>query len=299
MRYNFLGGQTTTGGTSTLTFSAAGGLALPSAVMTAGATLEYSIVEYTDATLATISKAETGVGRVTSNVLTRSIVRTTWDGTTYAQAAPSPLSFGTTNVRIYCAPVSEGGPTSFPAIADFSGVFGNFGYAMPANVVQEFDWAASTLTANQLALTPLKIEAGFAISQLGISCTAAVAASTVNIAIASIDPSNGWPGVILAAANGLDTSTTGIKMGSITQRLFAPGWYWSLFSSNNTPTIRSSTVFQSGLLGGFSSFGSRTHRGVSRSRTHADFTVGLDAMDGSSGGIAGADNNAKPILIMR
>jgi hypothetical protein len=300
MRNNFIGGSSVTGGTGALTLAAAGGLALPATAFVAGQAMDYSIIEYSDATLGTVVRAETGLGNISAgNVLTRSRVLTTWNGTTYAQAAPSALSFGTSHVRVYCSPSSESGPTSFPGIANFSANYGTNGYVLPANCGEFTDWREAPLEANRQHQVPLKIEAGFAITEIGISCTAAVAGSTVNIAIASLNPTTQWPGVILAFANGLDTSTTGVKMGSITSRIFAPGWYWMLFNSGATPKIRGSGQFQPGPLGGFSGSAVRTVRGNSRSRTQANYVVGADAMSGTSGSMGGLENQTHPILIMR
>ena len=300
MRNNFIGGSSATGGTGALTLAAAGGLALPATAYVAGQAMDYSIIEYSDATLGTVVRAETGLGNISAaNVLTRSRVLTTWNGTTYAQAAPSALSFGTSHVRVYCSPSAESGPTSFPGIADFSANYGTNGYVLPANCIDDTDWAVPALSANRQHQVPIKIEAGFAITEMGFSCTTAAASSTVNVAIASLNPTTRWPGVILAFANGLDTSSTGIKMGSITSRIFAPGWYWMLFNSNGTPSIRGTTFFLPGPLGGLSAFGTRTHRGNHRARTQANYVLAADAMSGTSGSFTGADNVAHPILIMR
>jgi hypothetical protein len=300
MRNNFIGGGSVTGGTGALTLAAAGGLALPATAYVAGQAMDYSIIEYSDATLGTVVRAETGLGNISAaNVLTRSRVFTTWNGTTYAQAAPSALSFGTSHVRVYCSPSAEAGPTSFPGIANFSSNYGTHGYVVPANCAHTAEWGGLALTANRQFNVPLKIEAGFAITEIGIHCTTAVAATTVNIAIASLNPTTEWPGVILAFANGLDTSSTGIKMGSITSRIFAPGWYWMLFNSGGTPGIRGSDHFIPGPMGAFSAATSRTHRGNHRARTQANYVLAADAMSGTSGSFSTADNVAYPTLLMR
>ncbi len=297
MRLNYLGGQSATGGTGALTLTAAGGLALPASALVADSIVEYSIVEYTDSTLATISKAESGHGVISSgNVLTRSVPRTTWNGTTYSQASPSALSFGTSNVRAYVAPIAEGGPTAFPKRLDLSANYGANGYVIGANILTQTDLNPAILLANFQYMTPLKLEAGFPLTQIGVEVTTAAASSTVHAAIASVDPLTGNPGRILAVANSLSGVTTGVKMGNITSRLFAPGWYWQIFSASHNVAIRGSEMFTPSAMG----FGSpRILRSQRRARTHATYTEGADAMSGTSGSYSTNINLAAPILLMR
>lgn len=297
MRLNYLGGQSATGGTGNLTLTAAGGLALPAAAMVADSTIEYSIVEYTDSTLATVSKAESGWGTISSgNVLTRAAPRTTWDGTTYTQASASALSFGTSNVRVYVSPIAEAGATAFPKRLDLSANYGPNGYVIGANLWAAGDFGPATLLANEQHMTPLKLEAGFPLTQIGVEVTTAAAGATIHTALASIDPATGMPGRILAAANSLDGSTTGIKMGSITSRMFPPGWYWQLFSVSAGLSIRGSEGFLPGPIG-FQN--ARINRAIFRSRTHATYTVGADAMSGLFASYGWVNNLPRPILLMR
>lgn len=297
MRLNYLGGQSATGGTGALTLTAAGGLALPASALVADSIVEYSIVEYTDSTLATISKAESGHGVISSgNVLTRSVPRTTWNGTTYSQASPSALSFGTSNVRVYIAPIAEGGPTAFPKRLDLSANYGVNGYVIGANILTQTDFSPAGLSANIQYMTPLKLEAGFPLTQIGVEVTTAAASSTIHVAIASVDPVTGNPGRILAVANSLSGVTTGVKTGNITSRLFAPGWYWQLFSVSHALSIRGSEMFTPSAMG----FGPpRIFRSQNRARTHATYTEGADAMSGTSGSYTTNNNAAGPILLMR
>lgn len=298
MRLNYIGGASTTGGTGALTVSSAGGLVLPATAFVADQTVEYSIVEYTDSTLATVSRAESGWGVVSSsNVLTRSAPRTTWTGSTYTQASASALSFGASNVRVYVAPIAEGGATAFPVRLDFSANYGPNGYVIGANCMTPIDLPKVTLSANYQYMVPLLLQTGFALSQIGVEVTTLASSATINAAIASMDPTTGAPGRILAAANGLSGSSTGVKMGSISSRLLAPGWYWQLINSGHEPELRGSEAF---LPGPFGLEGARIQRGVGRVRTQADYTVGADAMSGVTGSYnITANNTAYPILLMR
>lgn len=297
MRFNYIGGASSTGGTGNLTLSAADGLALPALAFVADQAIEYSIVEYTDASRATVARAESGFGTISSgNVLTRTAPRSSWTGSVYTQAAVTALSFGTSNVRVYVSPIAEGGPTAFPRRLDLSANYGPNGYVIGANCIGVTSFDVSTVTGNRQFMVPLKLEAGFPLTQIGVQVTTALAASTVNVAIASVDPATGLPGRIVAAANGLDSATTGIKMGSIASRMFAPGWYWQLFNSSGDIGLTSVVEFSPSPLGWVNG---RVIRGRNRGRTQAAYTVGADAMSGTSGSYAGLDNTAYPILLMR
>lgn len=297
MRLNYLGGQSATGGTGALTLTAVAGLALPALALVADQTIEYSIVEYTDATMATVAKAESGFGTISSsNVLTRAAPRTTWDGTTYTQAGATALSFGASNVRVYVSPLAEGGPTAFPKRIDLSGSYGPNGYVIGANLWTQSDFSTASVLGGRQYMIPLKLEAGFPLTQIGAEVMTAAASSTIHVALASMDPATGMPGRILAAANNLSGATTGIKMGSIASRMFPPGWYWQLLSASADLAVRGCEGF---LCGPFGFEGARVIRSRSRSRTHAAYTVGADAMSGTSLSYSGQDNVGHPILLMR
>lgn len=297
MRLNYVGGQSATGGAGALTLTAAAGLALPASAFVADQAIEYSIVEYTDATLATISKAESGFGTISSgNVLTRTAPRTTWNGTTYTQAGATALSFGTSNVRVYVSPLAEGGPTAFPKRLDLSANYGPNGYVIGANLWTQSDFPTASVVADRQYMVPLKLEAAFPLTQIGVEVTTAVASSTLHIAVASVDPATGLPGRILAAANSLSSGTTGFKMGSISSRLFSAGWYWQLLSASAAVSVRGCEGF---IPGPFGHNNARVIRATQRARTHANYTVGQDAMSGVSGSYTNGDNIPYPILLMR
>ncbi len=299
MRLNYIGGTSATGGTGALTLTATQGLALPALAFVADQAVEYSIVEYTDSTLGTVVRTESGFGEISAaNVLTRTAPRTTWNGTTYTQAAATALSFGTANVQVYVSPIAEGGPTAFPRRIDLSANYGPNGYVIGANIINPTDLPALALQANRQYATPLKLEAGFPLTQIGVNVTVASAGSQINCAIAAINPATGYVGRILAVANGIDSATTGIKMVSIASRLFAPGWYWQIFTSGGTPNILGADQFSPGPIGAFSA-DFRISRGNHRARTMATYAVGADGMAGTSGSYAGLNNTAYPILLMR
>ena len=94
---------------------------------------------------------------------------------------------------------------------------------------------------------------------------------------------NGIPGRILACANGLSLGSTGIVSASVTARMIRPGWYYALFNADSsTAVVRGSAFPLPNFLGSLAS-NERTIRHWTRSRTYASYTLGDDAMSGSSG----------------
>lgn len=298
MRANFVGGTSTTGGTGALTLAAADGFALPSAAFLDGSTVEYAINQYTDNTYATLLRAESGFGVVSANVLTRSAPRATWDGTTYSQSTAAALNFGTTNIRVSVTPLAEGGPTAYPARANFSDVYGSGpdGFCTGANFVNTFDFSAATLAANMLYMTPVRIEAGFPIKSLGVNVTTAAAGKLMSVCIAAVDPVTGLLGAVLLAANNLSVAATGIVSATVPGRILAPGWYWMCLVTDGAPSIMGSDTVVPSAMG---MQGLRAARFVSRARNFGNFTVGAAAMIGASGSPTGVANAAAPILVWK
>ncbi len=306
MRNNFLGGATATGGAGALAITASGGLSLPSLALVADQLVEYSIVQFTDATRATISKSESGWGTISAaNVLTRTSPRTTTDGgATYGQNAPAAVAFGASNVFVSISPIAEGGATAFPLRANFAGVYG-YGaneWIIGANQLDGGgDYSAALIGANILYLVPLKIEMGFPATVFGVNITAAAAAGKLlSLCIASTNPSNGLPGTVLQALNGLNAASTGLISASVAGRINAPGWYWACFSSDGAPSVLGATSMAPSPIGGMSANNTtRAFRYASRTRAHANFIVGTDVMAGTSGSAGGSLNTPAPILLMR
>lgn len=302
---NFLGGISTTGGTSTLTISQGLGLALPALAVEDDEEVCYSIVERTSSSDRTIVQSETGVGNVSSaNVLTRTNPRVTWvaSGPTYDQdGSVSALNFATSNVEIYIGPLAD---ATMGTMTQRARVVTAYGYGpdewiIPTNYSDSTDFSTHTLAANVLLCAPIKIEQGFVLSTLGVKVTTAQATKLISVAIASVTSDNGIPGRILACANGLSLGSTGIVSASVTARMIRPGWYYALFNADSsTAIVRGSASPLPNFLGSLAS-NERTIRHWTRSRTYASYTLGDDAMSGSSGSPAGVANVGTPILLMR
>lgn len=300
MRGNFIGGQSATGGAGQLSLSAVSGLALPSNAFVGGQLIEYSIVEYTDATLASVAKAESGWGEISSgNVLTRSAPRTAWDGSTYNNANPSPLSFGTSNVRVYVSPIAEGGPTAVPRMLDGTANYGPHNYMAPGNVVAQNDLSTggSIYENGKVTLSAALLRAGFPISSVGLAVTTAVAGGVLHVGLATIRMSDGLPGQILLGAT-FDLSTTGFQTQSVGPVMVPPGWYYQCFQTEASgASIRGFDMQTSSFLGNID--GNRVVRFMRRVRTMAPFVAGDDLGSQLSLSWSQVNNAAAPFFCVR
>lgn len=301
MRGDFIGGQSSTGGTGALTLTAASGLALPALAFVAGQTIEYSIVEYADATLTAVVRAESGFGYISAgNVLTRTMPRTTWNGTTYDNTSPAALSFGTTNVRAYVSPIAAGGPDVMPALwdtsADSNGVYG---WSTNAANADFSDYGGGTVDGGRVYLQGYKHAYSHPVTQVAVDVMTAGAAGTlVNVALATIHPDTGRADKVVLAVNGFDAASTGLKSQTITAKFIPPGWYYALITANATCVLRGHTQTLFNPMGALAS-GSRHLRYTYRSRTFANFVEGAAGEDGMTLSWSNVVNLSAPSIFMR
>lgn len=303
---NFLGGISTTGGTGTLTISQGLGLALPASALEDDEEVPYSIVQRASSTDRTVVQAESGIGTVSSsNVLTRD-PRVTYvaSGPTYDQdGTVSALNFGTSDVEVYFGPVAESLIGSMPQRAKVSDTYGSGPneWIIATNYSDATDFSTHTLLTNNLTCVPMRIEAGFAITTMGVKVSTAQASKSVSIAIATIKSASGVPGRIVACVNDLSVASTGVVSGSCAARMIRPGWYYGLVLSDaSTAVVRGSASPLPNFLGALAS-ADRSARHWYRSKTFATtaFAVGADAMSGSSGSPIGVYNLSSPIILLR
>lgn len=246
-----------TGGTGALTLSAQTGWpTFANAFGSSGAVLvDYSIIEFTDSTKTTPARAETGVGSValSTGVLTRSKILTTWDGTNYrpqagTATAPAAQNFGTTaaNIDVMCSQTSHGGPLLMPFVSGaISGVSDGIGVppmtAMPASGTVSIT-AGTTYYWPALIMTP----GPFSQAAVRVSTASSGGTPTLSLAIYDQDPSTGLPGrkLIDFGSLGATNNVATIQNTAISTPVdLAPGWYWMglLHIANSTtgnPALR-------------------------------------------------------------
>jgi hypothetical protein len=248
-----------TGGTGALTCTAQTGYPIVSKAFTGTRIIEYSIAEFTDSSKSQLSKAETGIGtyNTATEVLTRTEVKTTWDGTTYlpnpgSSTAPSALSFGTTaaNIDIVVTPIVStvlgGGSFVYgqvTSVSDGLGVGPGF-FSITSGTI-------SLQASGTVLYTPWYVTTARRYSRAAVRCTSAAtagggAASTLNCALYEVG-SNGAPGKQLINFGNLGRLTTAnvtYQSAAVATPVFlVPGWYyvallWIANSDTGTPAVR-------------------------------------------------------------
>lgn len=195
-------------------------------------------------------KYERGVGSVTSNVLTRTEPRQTWDGTTWsAKNAATPLQFGATptsgNVVIRMAATSDAMAPVIPARQNTVTGDANWrDYALSPTVNDSNGGGGVAMTLGRQYYTLYKLENAGLLTGVQLEVTASSVASHIAVGLYDID-STGLPGALLTTFNVFDSSTTGIKadttVGTWTPAggiWLNPGWYAIGFLTDVTPSIR-------------------------------------------------------------
>lgn len=278
MRNDFLGGTSATGGTGALTLTASRGLALPASGMQPGQMFEYSIVEYTDSTKATVLKGESGFGSISGTTLTRSIPVTTWDGTTYSQVSPAAQNFGTTaaNIEIQVTPIGAGGPTAIMRRVDLSASFGTNDPIMPISVADLGDLGTNTLAANTAYFSTVLLSHGFPVTSFGVKIGTGAAGKSLSIALFTQDPATGGPGAKVMGASGLSAATAANVYATVPAQIIPPGWYWFGVVSDGAPAIHGTNQMLPGPMGGVGA-SSRQWRYMYRSMTYGAFGATANA----------------------
>jgi hypothetical protein len=86
---------------------------------------------------------------------------------------------------------------------------------------------------------------------LAINVTTASGAGTTARAGIYTCNENGYPSVLLATTGDLDTSTTGMKVGTLANSIvLPPGWYFTAVVCSGTPTISAYTSNASNVISG-------------------------------------------------
>lgn len=251
-------------------------------------------------------KFETGIGHVSSNVLTRTQVRVTWDGTTYTDNGATALQFGASptsgNIKIRMSPTAE---TIFPELPAIQTVVSSGGswdiYRLSDHYYSTSNsGTGAALTADREYYSCYRLSGGGVLSGAQFEVTATAAAS-LKWALYSC-ASTGLPGAKIVDFVTTSTSSTGIKTDTATASWtpagkvrLVPGWYYIGHISAGTASLRgvtASTSFASSLtpIGRPNSYGYG-----SRIYVAGNYTTGLPATPNLSGGsvdsVTGAGSN--------
>jgi hypothetical protein len=219
--------------------------------------VEYQIAEYSDATLATLVREESGLGvlNLATNVLTRTTVLKTWvAGGSYNKSNPSALSFGATAANIVIT-FGGGANTQKAALpATFNVTSSSSDIWQPFNTRVTYDSASGVfaMSAGARLYIPIEYVYGKPIVQVAVDVTTAVASSTLRMGIYDTDQSSGGPGNLLTeftAAAQIDTSATGLRAVTPATPFGMPaGFPWLCLQASAAISLRRLSHFGHGLL---------------------------------------------------
>jgi len=235
-----------TGGSGTLTLTSVTGYPQITDVFGASGTLNvnYTIAEYTDSTLVTLSKYESGFGSIvlSTNVLTRSIPRVSWSsGGSYDATAPAAVSFGNTaaNVRVMLTSGHVNTRSVFSRPHDGSTGASLDGWGL-FDDKQQWDTNAATITLadGTKYWWPVDYINPRQITQVAVRVTTGQPAKTGRLGIYDQDTSTGLAGNLISefTSGGQISLASNNTFASVTPTALwvPPGNYWLCFQSDAT-----------------------------------------------------------------
>jgi len=233
-----------TGGSGTITLAAVTGYPQPTDVFGTSGTkfVEYEICEYTDSTFATLSKYEAGYGslNLATNVLTRTAILKTWNGTTYDAKSPTALTFGNTAANIQILLTATTANTRSGLMSTLSLTGANSDIWQPFNTRVTYDSGASTFTMTSGSRLYIPIEYIYTrpISQVAVEVTTGVASGAVRMGLYDVDPSTGGPANLITEFTSsvqIDASATGFRSVTMGTPFWTPpGMYWKCIQANSS-----------------------------------------------------------------
>lgn len=244
-------------------------------------------------------KFETGIGSVASNVLTRTKPQVTWDGTTWADNAPSALQFGATptsgNVKIRMAATADNtvNPMPQPQTTISGDSWRDYPFCA-ALATSTGNGTGAALTAAKEYYTAYKLDRSGTLLGFQYEVTTGVAGS-IKAALYSCG-NNGLPGdkivdfvTTSCTAAAIKTDTATGSWTPTTPPRLTPGWYYIGIISDVGPSLRIGLGSISGIP---TPVGRRDGYGYGRTLSIAgNYTTGLPAIPALTGG-AMASNGA-------
>jgi hypothetical protein len=209
--------------------------------------MTYQIAEYTDSTLTSLLKEESGVGTVNlaTNVLTRSNILKTWSsGGTYNKSNPTALTFGSTAANIVITFGGGSNTQKAPLTSTFNVTSSNSDVWQPFNtrVTYDSNSAAYAMTAGSRLYIPCEYIYGRPFSQVAVDVTTAVVSSTLRMGVYDLDLTTGGPGNLLTeftSASQIDTGATGFRAVTMATPFWMPsGFVWLCLQSSGAISLR-------------------------------------------------------------
>ncbi len=181
-------------------------------------------------------KFETGYGSVSSNVLTRTTPRSTWNASSFDDTTPAALQFGSSptsgDIRIRISCLSASFAPSLPALQKTVGSDDWLGYQTPQQINSTASPSAVALVNGREYYVPYlsMVQGSFDAFVINLS----VAGSTgIKMAIYEVG-ADGLPGTCISQSNTISNASSGMKVDSTGGTWgvntgpirLAPGWYY-------------------------------------------------------------------------
>lgn len=212
-------------------------------------------------------KFESGIGKVSSNVLTRTRPQVTWDGTTWDDSTPTALTFSASpssgDIKVRLSALAESSMMALPMRQN--AILGDATwttYPISGHIAHAGTGGGSvTLTADREYYSPYQLLNGGLLLGAQFGCDGAVASSNLKWALYSIGY-DGFPGEKIVDFVTTATIATGIKTDTATGSWspagpvwLNPGWYYIGIISGHAIGVKNtgsgtSSVFGSPLYKG-------------------------------------------------
>ena len=230
---------TATTGTGALTLSTSAGSPAFSDAFVLNQLFAYSLLDSSGLLI------ETGLGYLSSTtVLVRAKISSTLVAGAYNKSNPTAATLAGTTT-IIATPTASTLPSVLPTVdGQIAGL--NRWVTSAGRTMGQSPQALSALTVYYL---PIQIRTGAPVVSLSINVITAIAASVARAGIYSVNE-KGYIGALLATTGDLDSTTTGIKTGTVTQLALPPGDYWQAVVSSGGITVTSYTTNLTYILGG-------------------------------------------------
>lgn len=216
---------TATIGTGTVTLAAVPGFVRFSQAFAVGDIVSYAIKDG--------NNWEWGIGTVgASNTLARTVVSATLVAGTYTASGASAINLSG-SAEVFCDLHKASANELAINDAAYCKV-DNSSFPRFAGDVSGSNLAAATVTGGRTYYVPFQVPRRVTLSAIGINVTTAAAGLAsagiyANVRAAGIDK----PGSLLVSASGLDTGTTGDKVGSVSITLLPGITYWGAVKVEN------------------------------------------------------------------
>ena len=243
---NWIKCTTATTGTGNLTVAAVSGFPTLSDVFAINLPIAYTVLNASGQPL------EAGIGYLSdATTFVRGAIKATYVSGIYNDSNPTAATLAGTSTLI-CTPIASSLESMMPTV-DGTSTVGRFltsaGRSIPSGT--------QALTADRLYYVPFLFKCGAPVVSMALSVSTLQAASKARIGLYAVNQ-NGYVGALIAQTGDLDTTSTGLKIGTLSSpKRLAPGWYVAAIAANLNISVVPHTSSTAQVFGG-SPFGFAT-----------------------------------------